>query len=581
MISPKKKYPSQLEKLFEQLENNEKKRIVIIAGKINNRKSRTLTSLYEYKATKQNQNELKLKNELVLIQPIVALSHHRVISDIIFNLKANLTIENFQAPHMPKWIKKIVVKNKKNKIDKMLTDFNNLASNEYLVVRTQSLFPILTTISTLGTSVGVPLLSITLLRSNEFHRFAGSGGFAVWISFCIFLIIGGITALLFYLFSNIRYNKLQRITSNANEIFNKILNKYFVLPENQNKANKKRNLHKFFITTHSSFLYNEIDHNDKNYDKILQLLLILLSLNNNIICTVNIVDDFEIKQLYNPNWGKNNFLVIDISSFKTATNYHTILFFLLRQLSITLNIDAEELFFRSKRFSKIINSFLTEATSNFQLMELLRLTKIFLANFSNRLKHNLCRTFFFDFFAILVLRALSEQNYLYFVTEIQTHFIISKAAYQTIYETLEITKLLSDNWQTYGPNSLMFALEDIYDDPSWLNDIFNSLETQGNNFDELDWEKNKEKVQDFITKRSFQWITETDNHFSIYSNENKEKLIILTVPIEEKNIFEWAEIEFKKALENGFTYVILLFRQQRLILKVNNGKFVVIPETIL
>ncbi|WP_027119670.1 hypothetical protein [[Mycoplasma] testudinis] len=594
MIVPKKINPLQLEKLLEQLDNAENKRVIAIAGKINNRKTRMLNSLYEFKSYKPGGEKevLPVKKDQSLrkssdgepfcsYQQVASLSHRRVIADITNNLKVNLKTENFVSNDISKIIKNQKAKSKKKKIVKMFDEFNNLESNQYLATRAQSLFPILTTVSTLGTSIGVPLLSITLLRVDQLLRLIGEGGFATLISFCIVLIVVGIISLMFYLFTTIRYNKLLRISKSADVVFEKIIDKYFILPENiPNGIVPKHQRNKFKISTSSNYFYNEITFSDKDYEEIVKLFVVLKHLNNNVIYTVNIANDYEIKQLYDPSWGRGNFLVVDVNDFKTPKNYRKILLFLLSEFSKILNLDAQQLYFKSKKFSRIINAFLTDATSNYQVVEILRLSKIFLTNFSTKLDHPTCRTFFFDFFTILALRALSEQNFIDFVSELESHFIVSNDSYGPVYEALDITGTLTRNWQEYGPNSILFSLSDMFSNPFWLNGIFKALEVADDKPFKFEPEKYRQETIKFILNASFVKIEDLFG-FAAFKNSNEEKMLLINVPIDNENVFEWAKAKFNEAMENGITYITLLFRAYRFIYKINTGRFESIPETVL
>lgn len=570
----------QLGKIIDQLDANESKKAIAIAGKVNNRKTRTLNAIYEYKSKKQALVKAENKNlqNITYSQP-TSISQPKIVGDIAKSLKANLKPENYIAKKTtPKFLKKTIANHKAKKINRIFDNLNAVTSNQYIATRTQALFPILTTISTLGTSLGVPLLSIALIRIKEIEQFAGSGGFTGFVSFCLIIILVGISALLFYLFTTIKYNRLQRISISVDEVFSKIIKNYFLLPNlDDHKKHHFKNLGKFKITTSENIFYNEIDIKDKHYEEFLKLISILVNLNNNVIFTVNINYDHEIKQIYNPNIFSNNFIVMDVSNFKTPTNYRSLLDFLLNELTSIFKFNCQQLFFRNKKFSKIINAFLDEATTNFQLIQLINLSQNYIGCIGDKLSKEKYLTFFLDFFTMLALRAISDQNYLYFVNELQISYSVNEKLYGNIYTNLQVRKLVSDNWKRYKTNSILFSFDQIFENKSWFNDNLENLEPSVqiqdiNLFDQ---------VKQYLKRQGFNKTDETLENSEIYVNELCDKILIYNVPDNCDNLFDFTDEKFKLAIDNGISYICFLFRFVRVFMKYNESRFEIMPETVI
>lgn len=576
----KTRQPLQLGKIIDQLDANESKKAIAIAGKVNNRKTRTLNAIYEYKSKKQVLTKAENKNlqNITYSQP-TSISPPKIVGDIARSLKTNLKPENYITKKAtPKFLKKTIAKRKARKINRIFDNLNAVTSNQYIATRTQGLFPILTTISTLGTSLGVPLLSIALIRIKEIEQFAGSGGFTGFVSFCLIIILIGICALFFYLFTTIKYNRLQRISISVDEVFSKIIKNYFLLPnDNDNKKHHFKRLGKFKITSSENIFYNEIDIKDKHYEDLLKLISILVKLNNNVIFTVNINYDHEIKQIYNPNIFSNNFIVMDVSNFKTPTNYRLLLDFLLNELTSIFKFNCQQLFFRNKNFAKIINAFLDEATTNFQLIQLINLSQSYIGCIGDKLAKEKYLTFFLDFFTMLALKAISDQNYLYFVNELQISYSVNEKLYGNIYTNLQVRKLVSDNWKRYKTNSILFSLDQIFENKSWFSDSLENLDAsvqiqEINLFDQ---------VKQYLKRQGFNKTDETLENSEIYVNEMCDKILLYNVPDNCDNLFDFTDEKFKLATVNGISYICFLFRFIRVFMKYNESRFEIMPETVI
>lgn len=202
----------QILNLAKQLSNKDDSKVICIYGKTNQKKSKTINALIKYK---KDDDEIGLS-----FLPLKSANEKNLLCDISFLIEKNIQPANIKCfDH-----KKInIIKNlsKKNMISKCSDEFSKIkksVDNKDKYTKSSKVTgPLLNTISAFGISLGVPLLSLALFRSQEIFDSLSPYFFYSLVSICVLLVLMAITTTVYFLVSTIINNKKDLIVSHLDE----------------------------------------------------------------------------------------------------------------------------------------------------------------------------------------------------------------------------------------------------------------------------------------------------------------------------------------------------------------------------
>ncbi|WP_391591490.1 hypothetical protein MCAV_04360 [[Mycoplasma] cavipharyngis] len=403
-----------------------------------------------------------------------------IIQDINQNLRNNLIINNFGSWKHFKWLKEWLNFRKIVKINRKIISLEKAISASRNLEQNKLIWPILTTLTTMGTSIGTPLLSLALLRQDVIINLLGSHSYLAILIFSILLITIGIFSVISYLISNIYINRTSNITSDYLLFYQKLLEKNFNLLKDQNNKfsfSFKKLRNKVNIKTKFNYFYDGINKNSPDYKTIMNLLQIMQAMNNNIFFTVTFEKTFEHKQIFDNSWNdQTKCLVWTSENFKNSTNNRLLIQFILKNLSVILKIDAFDLYRKNQEFTETIFMLLEYVDNDTKIINFLTLCKLYYRGLENFMQHKFGLEYFYQTLPLIILKAINNLvfNEVYYRTT--NHFSIDFSdnnSYVFPYNHLKLNKILNDNWKKFGANSIIFQWNKFFDNHSFI-DILNN-----------------------------------------------------------------------------------------------------------
>lgn len=596
-----------IKNLFDTLDvkKTDDKKVIAIAGKINTKKTKLLNAVYQYKksfisysendkltgfqktinenslslkAEKENKkkllpNSLNIESDSLTYKNITSVSLENFVKDIGWILRDNAVIENTYQWKYFKFIGKLHNKFLIKRVIKKINGLETTWKKSFYSNKTKMIFPVLTTISTIGTSIGVPILSISFFRQEQIINTISWNGYIGILSFCAILIGIGIISVISYLFTVMFVNKKDYLFQNLSDGYAKLISKYFILPSQD--INKVRNVkRKIQIKKSYNLFYNEVNYSSSHFDEYMKLIMILHALNNNVIFTLNVNDKFDFKQTFSNQWGaSNNYGIIDVESYKVGYSIDHIISFLLNELSKSIDFDINNLYRKNKKFAFVINTFCEMTTYSLQLVEFLNnCKKIFEKNFTNLINsHKNTIDYILDLFTIIAFKSLNSYDFLKFVEKIENEFEISEKLCET-YSSLKIKEVLIDNWNKYGINSLISNLNNVYEDTDFFSSSDLNLNIRKNDFN-----KQEAKIMSFFNNKKFEKTNDKKIKNSLMEliNNQDEKAIIFSVDFNKQNfnIFDEIKLIKEKCLKEDFLYLAINLGDNYLIFQQTIGKY--------
>lgn len=586
MNQNRKNQTFELEKLIDFLESEHSNKTIVVAGKINNKKTKFINSLYQYmsqdeKKVTKNQTSFFLavesysqkhkrnqyfqyekSNETVINKGVYNLNTDTIQKTIGDSLRENINLSNFKKHRFFKFIFKRIQKFRINRILKKL-DFiekhyiKNTSSNKLKVI-----FPILTTITTIGTSIGTPILSIALLRQQEIINTLTHTGYLVLISFCALAIVCGICSVIFYLVSSIIASKYEFVSKNLIDQYKKIIAKNFILP-NQNIDNVKNHNKKIMITKNSNYYFDEIDYSNPSYWNYLDLLMIHNALGNNVTFVVSISEFYQLKNLFNNSWGNStNYYVFNINSYKNGYNRDRIVNFLLSRISKDFGYNLMNLYRKNNIFKNYVDTFFEKSDNNLQIMSVLNMFKSTNLNKVDKQEIDNNIDYFVDIFYLFFLKSLDLYTYQLLIDSIIDELKIPEEI-DAKYNVLKIGNFFTTNIFKYKHNALIFNLDKLIDE-NHQNDVY---------LRKKQFVKTSESIKKFLDDNSFK-----KEKNDLYINYLKETLKVVKIKqnLENENFFLMLTSIKKSAYAKNITYLILDFGFDFILLQNNLNTYRVI-----
>ena len=457
-----------LERLSKQL-NSDNKRVVALYGLQEEQAPDYLNQIKEL-----NQENI---NIAAWTSPAPA-SKEELSEDIKASLLVNTTTSN---------LKNIKGKNFINSIFKSIhTKRIRRKINEYQPYKQENsktktlLWPIISTVSSLGLALGVPLLSVILFRQdaiiygteNANGVNSGALGESFYIGMIVLavsLIVLGASSSILGLIITIIQNKKAYNWTNVSENLQRIINKYFVLEDgvdyykNLTWRYKLSYKFKFVVDKDYTFFYTNVDPNNDDYNEILHLMKILNSLNNNIIfClqNVNYIDDIRIFKNIFPT-GKTR--IIRMNTYKNGSNIRIMTNFMISQIKQITGLDIQILSRKYPYFINALYKFIDKSTNNDQFLAALLMLKKFVGKISNSASLNdNVEKYFIDLFCLCIFNGLDTTGFQMLYRDLSLYGDISEQLKQNEnFVALKIYEILNRNLIEYQTNSIFFKLKDF------------------------------------------------------------------------------------------------------------------------
>ncbi|KEZ22373.1 hypothetical protein [Ureaplasma diversum] len=512
------------------------------------------------------------------------------IDDIRNFLLSNATMENFKNLPTNSTILNWWKKRRISKIINKLEELDTARSGKVVTSRSGIfLLPILTTLSTLGATLAVPLLSIAFLRTKEIVELWGNGGFHALVGSCFSLVFIIIIATFVTLFNNIKNNHKDYIVKNMNNTLLKIFDKYFILDSKFNIKNKITFYTKFIersklvISNHYTFFYDTINVNGDNYVSILKYFKTLNHFNNTVVFNASEYKYLDERKIFRNVFSEDKIMVARINRYKNKTSGRRLMNFIFYQISMISSLNTKKLLQKYPLFVNALYRFLEYSESNSELLNLLLDVKRHAYKISSQIDESYQR-FFVDFFVLAVFRALDENGFDALSNDISYYGKPSEETSNNVtYTSLKLDQILNNNVINFGQQAFIFNLPDYFEETDNKN-IFAELSSANKNIDysprsqiAIATKQMKEKgytpqetslSEDLWYDACFSSDHDDDTYLKVFTmNENTEYF---------KELHETFEQATKSGVKNLLIYVYSIKMLYRLI----DDQYELVNETI-
>lgn len=598
--------------------------VIALSGLANTRKTEMLNNLFNLttnnigffsknnfqsfaffltKQTKKNEiHNFIFDPKIVYFRNIRLATRENILQDINQNLIDNLDLNNMKQWKYFKFIKNFFNKQQIFRIYKKITYLTRALASLKTIEQTKSIWPILTTITTIGTSIGTPILSLALLRQDVISNIIGYHGFLAIIIFCVILILSGVLSVLSYLISSVYISRTQQSLANMDEYYVKLIKKYFVIPSKKYLYPLKwykRSLNPVTIKTHFNYFYDGFNRSDPSFNEMMHLLQIIEMLDNNILFTVNVDYDYQNKQIFDNSWIVNkNLLVWKSNQLKPATNKWILINFILTNLTLSLKTDTHNLYRNNTYFAEIIQALLETADTETDIIGFLVAVKNTYSDIKEWFNDPDGLSYFIQSLPILILKVIepvSFENLIYHMS-FNLSYRLDQPAVETQkkFTNLNVESALNSNWKKFGNWSIIFKTNEIYENYNFKTILKNFKRDQTN----LIPIQNQviKQVNDLLKAKGFEKTSEQQEYqiwnASFYNNPitNENLLLAEMIPIynldvaviKQMNYFdvihEIKTVAFNHLnLNNEKTkYVILQFVDQYYVLQRNFNDYEII-----
>lgn len=545
----------QILNLVKQLNNKEDNKVICIYGKTNQKKSKTINALIKYK---RDDKEIGLS-----FIPLKSANEKNLLSDINFLIEKNIQSENIKCFDHKK-INCFKNMSKKNMISKCSDEFlkikKSVDNREKYVKSSKVTGPLLNTISAFGISLGVPLLSLALFRSQEIFNSLSPYFFYGLVTICVSLVIMAISTTVYFLVSTIINNKKQFIVSNLDESLEIFILKWFNFNKNipntlEPKYQKqiKKQKHKFEVDTFYNFFYNDVKINSDDYEYIISFFKIIHYFKNNIFFAATFENEFEYKLVTRNEW--NEFLIsFDVSKYKTRHNYNSLILSILNNINTSTHLNAKKLFLDDQIFANNIRFFLDKSESNLELLTLFNEVKKYAKIQEGFATNSRVIDYFNHLFSMLIFKILEKDLFSNIIYELSSTLSCNHLD-NVLFKNLRIESMLIKNLQTFGNDSILFNSQYIFEEVHFDDICQNVFEDKVDKFNYADVEAN-------IIKRGFNLDNEFDDEvFNLhYVNSFSESLLVKKIELDESvNFFEDIEQIKTEAWSKGAKFICLEF----------------------
>ncbi|MCV3743401.1 hypothetical protein OF377_00675 [Ureaplasma sp. ES3154-GEN] len=543
-----------------------------------------------------------LNDMIVLSEPnlpewssISTAHEERLIEDIKGFLLANTTLGNFKY-----WEKetKLALWWKKRRIAKVvrqIDEIDNAVNKKEIQSRSRVyLIPIITTFSTIGATIAVPLISIVFLRTKEIIEVWSRQGF-IGIVAALFTLIGAIIlSNLISLFNNLRANRRDLLVYNIDKTLNNIYKKYYfeerhTTSEYDPNSIYDRFMHssKMVINKHYTFFYDTVDTSNITYSKLLKYIKTLNSFNNTVIFNVSFFKYLDERKVFRNLIEEDKRLIIRLDKYKTKTSSRRIMNFLSYQLSTISNINLRKMINTFPYFVNSIYRFIDYSSSNNQILSLLLDVKKFASRNEEFILSKLAQYYFVDFFHLLVFKALEPTDFETMLSDILIYGRPREAIRSSkYYVQLKLNDILNRNVSLYKNIGFILNMNDYFVEDIDKN-IFADFEKFGekaisqtyNKHDQIKALNNALVLKNYTLQEIADDLAE--RYDALYKN-NQDEDIFIKVISHSKEVSFISELEdtLKQASNDDIANLIIVCYNKHLYYRLIDGEYEIVNETI-
>ncbi|EDU67104.1 conserved hypothetical protein [Ureaplasma urealyticum serovar 11 str. ATCC 33695] len=542
----------------------------------------------------------KLMNDLISLMDveipnwssISSATEDQCINDIKNFLLSNASLENFKnlpsnSPLINWWKKRRL-----NTVVKKIEEINSAFADREITSRSKIfLMPVLTAFSTLGTTLAVPLISVTFLRGDAIINLWGKSGYIAFLSLLFSLVIAVIISAFVALFSSLKNNKRNYIVSNMTEGFKRIYDKYFIDGNSEERINAKVTFYsrflersKLVVQNNYSFFYDVVDINSEQYPKMLKYFKTLNQLNNTVIFDASGFKYLDERKIFRNIIDPEKTNVVRLDRYKTKTSGRRLKNFIFYQLSIIANVNTRKLLQKFPFFVNSLYRFLDYSEKNTELLTLLLDLKKHASKTQVPLDDE-SQLFFVDFFTFVVFKALDESGFETLINDLTVYGRPSEITKKNItYNSLKLDYIINRNARNFGQQALLFNLLDYFDETGNKN-IFNEL---GNSNKNMIFSKNHQLslANEALSKKGFtKREIDLNAHWcdALYSNlHDDEDMFVKVIEIKENiDVLSALDEVFVRAQnENVKNLLIYVFNVKMLYCLIDN-EYELVNESII
>ncbi|ASD24667.1 hypothetical protein [Ureaplasma parvum] len=542
----------------------------------------------------------KLMNDLISLMDveipnwssISSATEDQCINDIKNFLLSNASLENFKNlpsnnPLINWWKRRRL-----NTVVKKIEEINSAFADREITSRSKIfLMPVLTAFSTLGTTLAVPLISVTFLRGDAIINLWGKDGYIAFLSLLFSLVVAVIISAFVALFSSLKNNKRNYIVSNMTEGLKRIYDKYFIESNSQEKINAKVTFYsrflersKFVVQNNYTFFYDVVDINSDQYPKILKYFKTLNQLNNTVIFDASGFKYLDERKIFRNIIDLEKTNVVRLDRYKTKTSGRRLMSFIFYQLSIIANVNTRKLLQKFPFFVNSLYRFLDYSEKNTELLTLLLDIKKHASKTEIPLNDE-SQLFFVDFFTFVVFKALDELGFETLMNDLTVYGRPSEITKKNItYNSLKLDYIINRNARNFGQQALLFNLLDYFDETVNKN-IFNEL---GNSNKNMIFSKNHQLnlANEALSKKGFtKREIDLNNHWydALYSNlHDDEDMFVKIIEIKDNvDILNVLDEVFVRAQNDGVKNLLIYVFNVKMLYSLIDNEYELVNESII
>lgn len=360
-----------------------------------------------------------------------------------------------------------------------LTKISKFVNQKGILSFIKQQWPILTTLVTVGTTLGTPVFSLTIAQQDGIKQNAGNDVFIFLIIFSVFSISLGLVSSLIFLVSSLFSIRQKKTLDALDKVLSKFIDKYFFLDEKEIKKQLKYQFKNNGVCFFYGFDFDQAEFLEQS----MNLMLLLKQTNCFILVGCKESEMTLIKNKIEPNINlKQNSFYLDLSNEISQVEQISKFNLLFRQLRL-----SSELFY--------LEDFFDYLTTAKQIVNFLFKTKPNLDQFQENQKK------LFDFLALWALVIGTDFEFNNVLWSFNNHFVIDNSFKQE-YDKPNITAFFNRSLQFFQENSLvlkpeLFSLQKYTKDVYGLN-VINQLNLNKHPMlIPLTWDK-KQKFISFI-----------------------------------------------------------------------------------
>lgn len=222
-------------------------------------------------------------------------------------------------------------------------------------------WPILTTLVTVGTTLGTPVFSLTIAQQDGIKQNAGNDVFIFLIIFSVFSISLGLVSSLIFLVSSLFSIRQKKTLDALDKVLSKFIDKYFFLDEKEIKKQLKYQFKNNGVCFFYGFDFDQAEFLEQS----MNLMLLLKQTNCFILVGCKESEMTLIKNKIEPNINlKQNSFYLDLSNEISQVEQISKFNLLFRQLRLSSELFYLEDFFDYLTTAKQIVNFLFKTKPN-------------------------------------------------------------------------------------------------------------------------------------------------------------------------------------------------------------------------